>query len=201
MIKNQNNQELSLSSFEDFSKQKKVHFIGFGGAGSNLVEFLHSKKLHAKFTCVTNPERPKLHSDINFIKYIYPKNENLNFDIEISFQMDAIFNENENYILFSGLGGNTGAFLTVKIAEMLNEKNISFVSISSLPFKFEHSLDNLFDPHTLANDAKEKLKSFTNCYFFSKDEMKIYNPEINMFNFFNISNEFINSHIKTYLEI
>lgn len=199
MIKNQNNQELSLASFEDFSKQKKVHFIGFGGAGSNLLEFLHSKKLNAKFTCITNPERPKLHSDINFIKYICIKNKN--FDIEISFQMDAIFNENENYILFSGFGGNTGAFLTIKIAKILKSRKIPFVSISALPFKFEHSVDNLFDPHTVANAAKEKLKSFTNCYFFSKDEMKIYNPEINMFNFFNISNEIIYNHIKTYLEI
>ena len=197
MIKNQNNQETTSSEINKYIQNNNLHIVGFGGAGLNFVEFLHSKKINANFTCIKNPERPNLHSDINFIKFIYPINEILNFDFDISTQISELFNKNENYILFSGLGGDTGAFLTVKIAKMLKEKKISFVSISSLPFKFEHSVENIFDPNTIANSAKEQLKLFPNCYFFCLEEMKKSNKGVNLFNFFKITNELIYNTIKS----
>lgn len=175
-----------------------MHIIGLGGAGSNIVEFLHSKNINAKFTCITNPERPNLHSDIKFIKFIYPTNKYINFDNEIQSEIKELFKENENYIIFSGLGGHTGSFLNVKIANILYSKNISFISISSFPFKYEHSVDNLFDRHIVANSAKEKLELFPNCYFFSLAEMKKSNKGINLFNFFKIVNEFIYDTIKSF---
>ena len=48
-------------------KEKQLHFVGLGGAGTNTVEYFYRMGIKGNYTCITNPERPNLPSEIKFI--------------------------------------------------------------------------------------------------------------------------------------
>ena len=62
---------LPSTDFSIFNNSENLHFVGFGGAGSNTIEYLHAKGIKAKFTCISNPVRANISDEIDFIHYIY----------------------------------------------------------------------------------------------------------------------------------
>lgn len=157
---------------------KSFHFIGLGGAGSNLVEFINKNGIKAKYTIITNPERLDLASNINFIEYI-PKGESLKVDnkeirlsdfsqkISIPEKVKDLFIANENFVLLAGFGGYTGTLMTGELIEMLRKNGKTFFTFCSLPFNFEGQKRK-----SLANEMKEKLQNFTNFSCFDLESIR-----------------------------
>ena len=128
-----------------------IHYLGFGGAGSNIIEALQQSVAKGRYTCISSPARPNMARDINFIELNLQRNQSSDYHFGIEsylrlsnhFELPEavlnIFNPAEKYVLFSGLGGLTGSLLTAHVSLLLNEKNIAFKTIVSLPFSFEGS--------------------------------------------------------------
>lgn len=128
---------------------KLFHFIGLGGAGSNVLEGIYAKGFHAKFTCISNPARPHLPDKIHFLKFIppgqtsYPRGRassgfsDLNTPLHLTREIKEVFTENERYILLAGLGGYTGTKLVEQLITWLHENDKEFMVICSMPYAFE----------------------------------------------------------------
>ena len=94
----------------------KIHFIGLGGAGSNIIEHIHKKGINARYTCITSPERPHLPADIEFILFGPAGHDYHTYkvemkDLEISDDIQNLFKGDSMFVLFAGFGGTTGTNL------------------------------------------------------------------------------------------
>ena len=142
-----------------------LHFIGLGGAGSNIIEHIHKKGIKARYTCITSPERPYLPADIEFIQFGPAGHDYHNYkvemkDIEISDDIQNLFKGDSMFVLFAGFGGTTGTNLTRQLSAMLQRNNKQFVVIYTMPFNFEgpsrksfalkakQSMDGIFNVHS-----------------------------------------------------
>ena len=120
----------------------KNHFIGFGGAGSNYVEFFYEKGIKGKFTSISYPKRINFPLDINFISYKLSDEKNIalsdiNMEINIPNEIRNIFHSDDKFILLSGLGGYTGSLLLKEVSMLLKKLDKDFIVVCSLPFNFE----------------------------------------------------------------
>jgi len=161
------------------AKTSSIHFVGLGGAGSNQVEFLFNKGIIGKFTCISNPVRLNLPKEIQFVHFIppgesYHKNgvevlriSDMKQPIAIPDSILNIFDSNEEFILLSGLGGYTGTFMTEELTIMLNQRKKLFLTVSSLPFKFEGQQRRLIAENTI-----NKLKSIASFQYYELEEIK-----------------------------
>ena len=57
--------------------------------------------------------------------------------IKIPEKVYELFQKERKYVLLTGFASRTGSYLALKISKFLKEKNIDFVNIGSLPFRFE----------------------------------------------------------------
>lgn len=128
-----------------------IHFIGLGDAGSNVVEYIYSKGIKGKYTCISNTIKNNLPKEIQCIQL-----NTQSVAIEIPDAVLKIFNANDTFILLSGLGGYLGTFMTEKITLSLHEQQKSFMTITTLPFKFEGE-----ERFSRALTTVEKLKTIT----------------------------------------
>jgi cell division GTPase FtsZ len=155
--------------------KKPIHIIGLGGAGSNMVEYIHNKDFQAKFTMVTTPIRKNLPSEINFIEYVSKgiyfgrDDDKVRFSdfsqlVIVPKKLKNFFSNDYHYILLAGFGGFTGTVLTRELAFMLKEKLIPFNIICTMPFEFEGKTRKIF-----ANSAKQKLQDIPNIQYFDLD--------------------------------
>lgn len=172
---------LPSTDFSIFNNSENLHFVGFGGAGSNTIEYLHAKGIKAKFTCISNPVRPNISDEIDFIHYIYSLENQLPTII-----LD-IFESDEKFIILSGIGGNTGTSFTMSISRLLHKKKIPFLTISSFPFKFESQ-----DRNSLSNLVLRKLDNVPNFRYYTFPEIKaLFNTKMNPKELFEKVNELI----------
>lgn len=165
--------------FSSFNGAAPIHFFGLGGAGSNQVEFLYNKGIKGKFTCISNPLRPHLSKEIQFINFIPPGKSHYKNGAEVFRTSDMkqaiempnlvlnLFNSNDTFVLFSGLGGYTGTFMTEELTTALLHNKKSFITISSVPFEFEGQ-----KRRTLAENTINKLKSIENFHYYELDKIK-----------------------------
>lgn len=172
LVKKSENESITFlpsSDFSIFNNLEKLHFVGFGGAGSNIVEYLHTKGIQAKFTCISNPLGQNISSEIQFIKYVYEAQK------EIPSSIFNIFENNEKFILLSGLGGNTGTFLTIEISKLLHKKKIPFLTFASMPLKIETE-----ERHSKSDLAFKELEKIPNFYYYKFSEIKLlFNTKMN----------------------
>jgi cell division GTPase FtsZ len=126
-----------------------THYIGFGGAGCNIVELLYKKGISGRFTCITHPIRPNLAADIDFIHFVPPgevffrKGEELlrrsdpHTPLRATSEVERLFENQGRFVLIAGLGGYSGTRMMERFACQLHERNISFTAVASVPFRFE----------------------------------------------------------------
>jgi cell division GTPase FtsZ len=132
-----------------FHHKKEFHFIGFGGAGSNFVEFANAKGVNSRFTCFSSPMRTNIASNINFILYKRP------FDtleqsqhyhsfrkaiiptFELPTQLIQLLNSHEIPVLCCGIGGQTGTSLLKASIQYLKSIDKPFIVAASTPLVFE----------------------------------------------------------------
>jgi cell division GTPase FtsZ len=152
---------------------EQFHFVGLGGAGSNIVEYFHRKGIKGRFTCITNPERPGLSSDIRFIDFkppcrsLYLNNKEVykiyNPDqiIEVPLSVKNLIESDENYVLLVGLGGYTGTNLLLELTKLLQSKEKKFIILCSIPFSFEGQKTKSIAYKAVTNiDNQIKLKVY-----------------------------------------
>lgn len=163
-----------FNSFDQ--KEKKLHFVGLGGAGTNTVDHFYRMGIKGNYTCITNPERPNLPSEIKFIKFI-PSGQShyengtevfnisdMHHKIEIPNSVMNIFKSNDKFVLLSGLGGYTGSYLIVELSRLLQDSGKNFMTICSLPFTFEGQKRKSY-----AEYAMKQLETQRNFKYFELD--------------------------------
>jgi hypothetical protein len=121
---------------------KKIHIIGLGDGGCNVLEYIFKQGFEAEYTCITSPTRsfPK---EIQFIGFdpgitlseflqgSSKKNFNLPKDIKELFEPDNM------YVLLAGLGSYTGTSFIKGLFKYLPTRKRDFMAICSYPFQFE----------------------------------------------------------------
>jgi cell division protein FtsZ len=138
------------------------HFIGLGDAGSNVVEYIYSKGIKGKYTCISNTIKNNLPKKIQCIQL-----NTQSVATEIPDAVLKIFNANDTFILLSGLGGYVGTFMTEKLTLRLHQQQKKFMTITTLPFKFEGEERLLRALATV-----EKLKNIPDFKFFELETIR-----------------------------
>ena len=149
-----------------------LHFIGLGGAGSNIIENIHKKGIKARYTCITSPERPYLHAAIEFIPFGPAEHDYHTYqaemkDLEITDDIQHLFNGDSMFVLFAGFGGTTGTNLTRQLSAMLQRNNKKFMVIYTMPFKFEGSNRNAF-----ALKTEQAMEGISNVHSFNLEVIR-----------------------------
>ena len=90
---------------------KKLHFVGLGQGGTNAMVHIHEKGIEAKYSCITG----------SYVSHLKPGMEHLFFEtphdcrigwihykkpMAITPEIKAIFNEDHQYIILTGLGAS-----------------------------------------------------------------------------------------------
>ena len=157
---------------------QEFHFVGLGGGGCNALENIRSKGVRAKYTCVTNPIRPHLPKDVEFIKFVTPtcfdRKEmgslsygNIEDHTALDSQIKNVFSADSFFILLTALGGYTGTKLTRELAEHLIVNNKHFMIICSTPFKFEGKMNI-----SIAEKVREQLTPLPNFHCFELGSLR-----------------------------
>lgn len=120
-------------------EEKRMHFVGLGGAGKNIISFLINHGVTARFTYVNENEASNLKSsNVSYLQYVPPLMGTTIPDIfngELPQGLIEHFSASERNILCAGLGGQSGTFLLANLLKQLPAK--STLAICTLPFTFE----------------------------------------------------------------
>jgi hypothetical protein len=179
-----------LSNKEIFGKDvsKPIHFIGLGGAGCNMLEYIQKQVIVARYTCITNPVRNNLSNEINVLKFDSPRNYTLienwhKQDLKLPMSIKLLLHSNSQYVILSGLGGYTGTMLTKSIMKHLKKREKDVMTICCLPFKFEKSRN------IIANEISSELSKQTKVNFIDLNIVSKGYGHISLKQFFNKVNE------------
>ena len=115
----------------------RTHFIGLGNSGGQILQYFLKKQPHAKFTCLTTRKPENRKQEIQYIYIPTLENKEDNGQLNLSGEFHEIFNSNDQFVLLAGLGGFSGSLLTKELTLKLHSLNRNFITICSLPFKFE----------------------------------------------------------------
>lgn len=169
------------------------HFIGIGGAGSNVVEYFHSLNIKGFYTLISDPVRQNLPSRMNFIFFDNGKEKLKNSsDVSLLFKIIEpipneilkIFESNKTYILLAGLGGYTGTILTQQLISYLESKNKNYLVIACLPLAFESEKAISISNQFILNSKDNKR-----IQYFAMEELRLNNGDLNLSQFFEKANE------------
>lgn len=117
-----------------------TNFIGVGGGGSNILEYIQKSKLKGNYLIINNYLREYKQNKIHQI--VFPLNVHKTINptyLEEIFKNKILSLLNSKYksVIFVSLGGFTGTNVLLKICESLSKFNSNIVIITTLPFKFE----------------------------------------------------------------
>jgi cell division GTPase FtsZ len=150
------------------SSERKIHVFGIGGMGCTTLKHFHRQNVDAKFTCITYRDQHSFAPDIAYFEFTPPgttfsnikgvKTERANWDQQamLTDEIKVLFQDDCHYVLLSGLGDPTGAYLTLELTHWLTEEGKKFDAICSLPFTFESP------GRTHAEQTLPKLQVFSN---------------------------------------
>lgn len=165
--------QLKPRVFKTNPNVKNRHFVGFGGAGCNMIYSLYKLGLEGKYTAISSPCRKHVDPDIPYIYFAHPDSKDKEEKVKMNElgktdfnlllkEIDKIFDDCDEFFLFAGLGGLTGTFLINRYISKLESNGKSFKSICSLPFRFE-SKKRKIDSALLI----EKFRTSKTFYYFS----------------------------------
>lgn len=156
----------------EITNNKPVYFIGLGGTGSILAEYIHNKGIEGKYIIVTEQKKQSLAPEIDFIEfapkgyYVGRENEKIKIsdytqELIIPEKLKDLFNEEYHFVLLAGFGGFSGTSLSKELFINLINSNKSFSLFCSLPFDFEGNNRKLY-----ANSVTQILQGFSNFHSF-----------------------------------
>ncbi|MDZ4668375.1 MAG: hypothetical protein SGJ00_10880 [bacterium] len=182
--------------FSNPRPKKPHHIIGLGGAGCNILEYVHANGVEAKYTCISRPARPNLPSDIEFIEYHPPiiathfTNKEICIPTDMSGkliipdQVWRIFEADEKFVLYAGLGGFTGTFFMEQLVPWLQANKKDFQAICSIPFSFERQSSKPY-----VNRVMKAIKPYPNFSYFELDDFIVKKGGATLTKFFELVSE------------
>ena len=161
---------------KELARNRTLHFVGLGGAGCNVVELAMQKYPNANYTFINNSTRNNIPSRVNFVDIAdytkHTKYKGFSFSNEEFLNMKSVTsifkNKEELYILFVGLGGQTGSPLCVPLLKYLRKEKIDCFLSANFPFDFEGKIRS-----QIANYTKNELKYFPNVHCIDADTIRI----------------------------
>jgi cell division protein FtsZ len=159
----------TISEYEIF---RDLHLIGLGGAGCNMLEYIHGQGLKSKYTAISSPVRYDLPLGIVFIEYgpiiKAPRDYSvMEMDLPISDSILELLEENNDFVLMVGLGGNTGSNLVRQLSKILQAKGKRFIVICQTPFTFEGK-----SRRNLASRTLNELQRIPRVHSFNLDSIR-----------------------------
>lgn len=129
------------------SNSKKLHFVGVGDGGCKMIEYLLSKGEQIGYTAINS----------NYKGYFFATNKQVVFELPIDAYNGRNMNlttlqsqkglpknianvftdKSRHYVVFIGLGGYTGSYLSKEVISHFEAKNLRHNCIISLPFTHE----------------------------------------------------------------
>jgi cell division GTPase FtsZ len=164
-----------------------LHFVGLGQGGTNAMVHIYGKGIKAKYSCITGP----------YVKHLKPDMEHLFFrnhpdyringiyykkPLDLTTEMKAIFKENHQYVIFTGLGSSVGTGFIRSLLDFMNSESKNYIAICSLPPKCEGR-----SKRDYATQKKAEIEGFANVIFF--DNESIDNDYLSVIKRFEMGNE------------
>ena len=155
------------------SVDKDIHIIGLGTAGCSALHYFQNKKIAAKYTAITETNDLVSLEGIEHIPFTPPRYvrykmkdrliwyPDLDKQIVLPNGIKELFSQDHRFILLAGLGGYTGTYMAEVLSTMLNDCEMLFYTICSLPFPFEGTERNTFAITTF-----NKLRHISNFRYF-----------------------------------
>jgi|688.fasta_scaffold276944_2 cell division GTPase FtsZ len=158
------------------NQTKKIHFVGVGGAGCNVVEYAMKQMPNAKFTFINNSTRKNIPKGVEFIDVRHCHSSIYYNGFSMSMQdfygmkevVKVFDNEDMTYLIFVGLGGNTGSKFCNPILRYLRKRKFPCFMTVSMPFNYEGNTRNI-----IANFTKNEINRFNpNMYILDPNDLK-----------------------------
>lgn len=173
------------------NKEKQFHFIGIGGAGTNIV--IHfSKKTNGIFTAVNDKFSYEITENERVNTIVFNKNKE-DFTLNLIklrseiFNTERLKNKDIHFVVLAALGGLQGSYLSSALINILENENQKYTAIYAIPFKFEgqykEAIANIFIKGTKQNKniqyvfGNDLIKKFPNLKMkdvFSKFDNEIF---------------------------
>lgn len=126
---------------------KKLHLVGIGDGGCKMVHYLLNKDDQADFTLINSSFKGYYAPISKQVIYEIPNDAYTGRNINLttlqsqeclSKNIKNVFADNsKHYVILAGLGGFTGSYLSRAVVSHLENNNITYNSIISLPFTHE----------------------------------------------------------------
>jgi cell division GTPase FtsZ len=159
------------------TQKATFHFIGLGGAGTNILTHFLRNGVEGQFTSITCTAREDLRlAGVRFIPF------KTNGSDKLSDQVKEIFKGNDQYVLLAGIGGSTGTKLMDELLHWLPEKK--YLAICTLPFGFEGPSRQI-----VSKGFYEKYEGSPRVKFFDMDAFRKVNGGLKMKEVFDKSHE------------
>lgn len=142
---------VSLFPYKNIVEQK-THFIGLGKSGAAMLKYLSEKNIEADYTCIGKGYNG-IYSPITQM----PVNTNFK----------GLLSKRKNYVLLTGIGGETGSLLIQSLVSEMNVQNVPYTAIITIPFAFEGNKKS-----EKAANLKSKLAINKNVHFLEMQTIK-----------------------------
>lgn len=145
----------------------KLHFIGLGFAGRNVITHIYQKGIEAEYTFMCCTPHPEMTSDMNYIYYEYPRhirqsNELGKQPMPLTNEMKRILSPDRIYVVIVGLGAFSGTSLISDTLDFLESNNKRYLAICTLPFKNEGKSRNEYASEKMMDLQKYNVRFFDN---------------------------------------
>lgn len=145
----------------------KLHFIGLGFAGRNVLSHIYKKGIDAEYTYMCYRQLTEKNKHFNHIYYEYPlhirqSNELGKQPIPLTTEMKRILSDDRIYIVIVGLGAYSGTSLISDTLEFLESNNKRYLTICTLPFKNEGRSRNEYAKEKMMDLQKYNVRFFDN---------------------------------------
>ncbi len=152
-------------------EKSKLHFVGLGSCGSNVVMHIYKKGVGAEYTYMNYLHYPEITDHISYIYYEYPRNlRHANAlgkqPMSLTAEMKRILSDDKIYIVIVGLGAYSGTSLIMDTLEFLESNNKRYLAICTLPFKNEGRSRNNY-----AREKMNDLQKYNNVHFFDNNKI------------------------------
>ena len=167
----------------------RPHIVGLGHGGTNVMVNIHDKGIAAKYSCITGRYVSHLKPGMKHIFFetspdcrvngiYYEKN------IALTPEMKAVFSENDNFYIFTGLGASVGTGLISSLIDFLRAGHKNFTVFCSLPSRNEGRSRREY-----ASQKKMELENMVSVMFLDHQDIAEESKELSINGIFEKAND------------
>ena len=143
----------------DSNPSKKLHFVGIGGAGGNVIKAFHEMNIPADYTYIDVKSMPGLPDSIRYSRCdptnheLFLENNKFNLfvgaDDNKSINFIDIFNKDETIVIISSLSRYAGRTMSLSFFTLLLKNLFDVFWVVIYPFDYEGKDVYNFAAHTI----------------------------------------------------